>query len=360
MPGTAPESRRSARTSAASPSEPRAACTRSRSHPCEPLPAGGQAQRAGERLAPVGEAAGHERAQRPRLGPPAGAGAAADQPHQHRVDVGHRVEDGARDRPHARAPRRRAGRAPRAARRRRCPGRRRAARRPRAGPSPPTAPTAGSSWSVRSSDARGDPVGEVGHDLGRRGLERAQVEPHRVAPAQRHVRAARRRPASASRSRSSISTTCTWRDALGEVLAEHAQATADLEHHVLGDERAARADHAEDVGVDQEVLPELAVGAHARSAAGAAGSAARAPAPAGSSPAEQPRGVAAPRPGRAAPRPTPRAARPGSAAVWATKAGWLRCLRTDLRGQVGGVGLDQQAVLLARAPRPPRARAALG
>ena len=56
------------------------------------------------------------------------------------------------------------------------------------------------------------------------------------------------------------------RDALGEVLREHAQAAADLEHHVLRRELGRAVDHAEDVRVDQEVLAELAVGAHAEAA----------------------------------------------------------------------------------------------
>jgi hypothetical protein len=52
------------------------------------------------------------------------------------------------------------------------------------------------------------------------------------------------------------------RAALGEVLGEHAEAAADLEHHVLGAELGGALDHAEDVGIDEEVLSEVAVGAH--------------------------------------------------------------------------------------------------
>ncbi len=48
-------------------------------------------------------------------------------------------------------------------------------------------------------------------------------------------------------------------DALGEVLAEDAEAAADLEHDVLGRELGGAADHVEDVGVDEEVLAQIAV-----------------------------------------------------------------------------------------------------
>ena len=48
----------------------------------------------------------------------------------------------------------------------------------------------------------------------------------------------------------------------GEVLGEHAQAAADLEHDVVFAELGQPADHSEQVGVDEEVLTELAVGPH--------------------------------------------------------------------------------------------------
>ncbi len=51
------------------------------------------------------------------------------------------------------------------------------------------------------------------------------------------------------------------RDPLGEVLGEHAQAAADLQHDILVPQLGGALDHAEDVRVDQEVLPQLAVGA---------------------------------------------------------------------------------------------------
>ena len=52
------------------------------------------------------------------------------------------------------------------------------------------------------------------------------------------------------------------RAARGEVLAEHAEPAADLQHDVVGLERGGALDDAEDVRVDQEVLAEVALRAH--------------------------------------------------------------------------------------------------
>ncbi len=49
------------------------------------------------------------------------------------------------------------------------------------------------------------------------------------------------------------------RGPLGEVLGQHAEPAADLEHDVVGAQLRGAADHVEDVRVDQEVLAELAV-----------------------------------------------------------------------------------------------------
>jgi hypothetical protein len=48
-----------------------------------------------------------------------------------------------------------------------------------------------------------------------------------------------------------------------EELRQHAQPAAHLEHDVARVELGGRADHPQDVVVDQEVLPELAVRPHA-------------------------------------------------------------------------------------------------
>ena len=55
----------------------------------------------------------------------------------------------------------------------------------------------------------------------------------------------------------SISTACTCATRVGEVAREHADARPDLEHDVVGLQLGEPADHAEDVLVDEEVLPEL-------------------------------------------------------------------------------------------------------
>ena len=52
-------------------------------------------------------------------------------------------------------------------------------------------------------------------------------------------------------------------DALREVLAQHAEAAADLEHDVVRAELRGPRDHVEQVRVDQEVLAQVALGADA-------------------------------------------------------------------------------------------------
>ena len=47
---------------------------------------------------------------------------------------------------------------------------------------------------------------------------------------------------------------------VGEVLRQHAEAAADLEHDVVLVQLRGATDHVEDVRVDQEVLAQLAVG----------------------------------------------------------------------------------------------------
>ncbi len=53
------------------------------------------------------------------------------------------------------------------------------------------------------------------------------------------------------------------RDALGQVLGQHAEAAADLEHDVGLGERGGARDHVEQVRVDQEVLAQVALRADA-------------------------------------------------------------------------------------------------
>ena len=123
--------RRSARTSGGWPSSASAA---GRGRGCRRGAPGGERERAGERLAAVGERGRDELAQiglgrRPR----------ALQPDEHRVDVRHRREHRARHAAAGPARRRRAGRAPTAGRTRSCRARRRTARRPPSGPCRPSA-----------------------------------------------------------------------------------------------------------------------------------------------------------------------------------------------------------------------------
>ncbi len=49
------------------------------------------------------------------------------------------------------------------------------------------------------------------------------------------------------------------RHALGQVLGQHAEPAADLQHHVLGRQVGEPADDLEDVRVDEEVLAQVAV-----------------------------------------------------------------------------------------------------
>ena len=110
--------------------------------------------------------------------------------------------------------------------------------------------------------------------------------------------------------------------ALGEVLREHAEAAADLEHDVALVQLRRPPDDVEDVRVDEEVLAELAVGADLELAQSAQARlrrelahqpisrAALASTAASSASYEMPRQAATKR------------------AVWTTYAGWLRSLRT--------------------------------
>ena len=315
--------------------------------------AGRQRQRARQRLAAVGERALDDAAQRRAVG---ARRRGARGTTSTRVDVGHRVEDRARHRAehphvagqlrehrrdavgaaagrggealadlllHHRHPAGDAGRAPRS-----CAGSRRRRCR-RAGWRPP--------WSAR----------------GRAPARSSAIASARCSVALANGASASRSGASSPRS---ISTTCTWAQRGREVLGEHAEPAADLEHDVVGRQLRSPLDDAEDVRVDQEVLAELAVGPHAElraAGAGSAGSGAR------RSPAEQPRGVGLDH-RRRAPRRRSRGAS-------ATKRGGVdderrlvALLAHRLGRQVGRVGLDQQPVGRARARRRRRGRSRSG
>ena len=118
--------------------------------------------------------------------------------------------------------------------------------------------------------AGGDPVGQVRDDLARRRAQRGEVERHRVGAVQRHVRGARRRVlAAAARSR-----VVDLDDVhVATRAARYSESTPRPPpiSSTTSPARARRAaDDAEDVGVDEEVLAELAIGRARRTRAAAA------------------------------------------------------------------------------------------
>ena len=220
-------------------------------------PSPASASEPGERLAAVGEAGADERPQL-RLGrrrDPA-------QADEDRVDVRHRVEDGARHgADHAHLARELGEH------RRRAVGGAAGLRRE------PLADLALDHRDLRldggqllhhaQEHGRGDAVGEVRHDLGRRRVERGEVEADRVGEVQGRVGV---RVQGVAEGRLELAVDLhhvDMGDAWRQVLRQHAEAAADLEHHVLRVELRLAPDHVEQVRVDQEVLPQLAVGADA-------------------------------------------------------------------------------------------------
>ena len=117
--------------------------------------------------------------------------------------------------------------------------------------------------------------------------------------------------------------------AFGQILRQHSHAAADLEDDIGSIERGGALDDAEDVGVDQKVLPQLAVGLHGElaypSQAGLDGGVGHDAHP-------QPnrrsalRETVSPSSVGATPRNSAR-----KATVWATNAGWFALLAHDLR-----------------------------
>ncbi len=109
---------------------------------------------------------------------------------------------------------------------------------------------------------RGDPVGEVRHDLRGHRLERGEVELHRVGQVEARVAERGERVRERGLERAVDLHHVQVAHARGQVLREHAEPAADLEHHVGGVELGGALDHAQQVVVDQEVLAELAVRPH--------------------------------------------------------------------------------------------------
>ena len=109
---------------------------------------------------------------------------------------------------------------------------------------------------------RCDSVGQVGHHLGRHGIERGEIERQRVAEVQRRVAMRRERVAQRGLQRAVDLDDVRVRGALREMLGQHAEPAADLQRDVLGRQLRRAFDDPQDVGVDQEVLAEVALGPH--------------------------------------------------------------------------------------------------
>ena len=123
--------------------------------------------------------------------------------------------------------------------------------------------TCGSSEIVRRITLAATPYGQVRDDLGRRRVERGEVELDRVGEVQRRVRVRVERVAQRGLERAVELDDVDVRDARGEVLGQHAEPAADLEHDVGRVERRGARDHVEQVRVDQEVLAQVALRADA-------------------------------------------------------------------------------------------------
>ena len=212
-----------------------------------------QRQRAGQRLAPVGEAGVHERHELGRR-----RGCRAPQQDERRVDVRDRMEDGARhlaQEAHLTGELgEHGGRAVAApAGRRREPVRNLALehRHPERG--------LGQLGDRLEQHRGGDPVGQIRHDLPRRRVERAEVEPDGIGQMEIDVRERIERVAQRLLERAVDLDHVQVADARREVLGQDAESATHLEHHVDVRELGGVGDEAQDVVVDQEVLPELAV-----------------------------------------------------------------------------------------------------
>ena len=132
-----------------------------------------------------------------------------------------------------------------------------------------------------------DVVGEIGHELARRGFEPGKIECESVSENDLHVRSpgeAPRKP----RPESAIDLDgVDGGDAIGEERREDSQPGTDLEHDVVPLKLGEPLDHAQDVLVDEKVLTELAPGpdaTHGRSKAAAAFASIRAASSSASSP----------------------------------------------------------------------------
>jgi hypothetical protein len=104
--------------------------------------------------------------------------------------------------------------------------------------------------------AGGDPVGQVRDDLRRRRLQLTKVQCHRVGKVQRRRRGERVERVAQRRLERAVELDDVHKGRpRREVLGQHPQPAADLQHDVPGTDLRRARDHVEDVRVDQEVLP---------------------------------------------------------------------------------------------------------
>ena len=129
---------------------------------------------------------------------------------------------------------------------------------------------AGEAGKALNDQRGGDVVREVRHQLRRVGRDPGEVELQGVAKPKVDVRSAGQTRGQARLQRAVELDRVHSTNPVCEVLGEDAEARADLQHDVLLPELGEPADHAEDVLVDEEVLPKLLLRADAHESANAA------------------------------------------------------------------------------------------
>src|SRR5919198_94794 len=140
---------------------------------------------------------------------------------------------------------------------------------------------------ARDDERSRDVVRQVRDELRWRRLEAPEVEAERVGDVELDVRPVSEPLRERVRKRAVELDRVHARDAVGEIGGQDPEPRTDLEHDVLRRELREAADHAEDVLVDEEVLPELLLGErepHESENAAAAFASSRAASSAGSSP----------------------------------------------------------------------------
>ena len=109
-------------------------------------------------------------------------------------------------------------------------------------------------------DRCGDVVRQIGDELCRDRPERGRVESRRVGERQAHVGTRADRRTQRGLERLVDLDGVDMPHAIGEIRRQHAEARSDLENDVRLVKARQPADHAQDVGVDEKVLTERALG----------------------------------------------------------------------------------------------------